>query len=149
MSQMISYIQTASTDCKKAVSPIIGQSTTVIAQGSGDVLTPLFTPLVAGANAYSGGSLTVKGCADLLVTATFIIGSTCDTCDNEVLSTEVRTFFVPANSVFPLFGVYSALSVQTLNAAGVPTALVKGPETIFWNCTFVPECSDCAIIVPA
>ena len=146
MSQLISYIQSSATDCKKAVEPIIGQSNTVIAQGAGDVLTPLFTPVVAGAPAYSGGSLTVKGCADLLVTATFITGSTCEACDNEVLVPVVKTFLVPANSVFPLFGFYSALSVQTVNAAGVPTPLVKGTESIFWNSIFVPDCSDCAVL---
>jgi hypothetical protein len=125
MSQLISYLTSEASDCKKAVSPIIGQSSTTIATGAGDVLTPLFTAAATGAPAYMGGSLTVKGCADLLVTGTFIVGSTCDTCDNEVLSTETRTFIVPANSVFPLFGFYSALSVQTINAAGVVTPLVK------------------------
>jgi hypothetical protein len=147
--QLISYIQSTATDCKKAVEPIIGQSNTTIAQGSGNVLTPLFTPVAAGGNAYNAGSLTVKGCADLLVTATFITGSTCDACDNETLAKTVKTFIVPANSVFPLFGFYSALSVQTINAAGVPTALVKGTESIFWNSIFVPDCADCAIVVPA
>lgn len=149
MSQLISYIQSGGTDCKKAVEPIIGQSNTTILQGAGDVLTPLFTPVVAGSPAFSGGSLTVKGCADLLVTGTFITGATCDTCDNEVLVPVVKTFLVPANSVFPLFGFYSALSVQTVNAAGVVTPLVKGTETIFWNSIFVPECQDCAVTVPA
>lgn len=148
MSQLISYLSSDASDCKKAVSPIIGQSKTTIAQGAGDVLTPLFTAVASGSPAYMGGSLTVKGCADLLVTATFVVGSTCEACDNEVLSTEVRTFIVPANSVFPLFGFYSALSVQTVDAAGVVTPLVKGTETIFWNSIFVPECDNCAVIVP-
>jgi hypothetical protein len=148
MSQLISYIQSNATDCKKAVEPIIGQSNTTIAQGAGDVLTPLFTPVVAGSPAFMGGSLTVKGCADLLVTATFITGSTCEACDNEVLVPVVKTFIVPANSVFPLFGFYSALSVQTINAAGVVTPLVKGTESIFWNSIFVPECDTCSILVP-
>ena len=123
MSQLISYLTSEASDCKKAVSPIIGQSSTTIATGA--------------------------GCADLLVTGTFIVGSTCDTCDNEVLSTETRTFIVPANSVFPLFGFYSALSVQTINAAGTVTPLVSGEEKIFWSSIFVPSCSTCAILVPA
>ena len=149
MSQLISYLTSEASDYKKAVSPIIGQSSTTIATGAGDVLTPLFTAAATGAPAYMGGSLTVKGCADLLVTGTFIVGSTCDTCDNEVLSTETRTFIVPANSVFPLFGFYSALSVQTINAAGTVTPLVSGEEKIFWSSIFVPSCSTCAILVPA
>ena len=148
MSQLISYLSSDASDCKKAVSPIIGQSKTTIAQGAGNVLTPLFAPLAAGSPAFMGGSLTVKGCADLLVTGTFIVGSTCEACDNEVLSTEVRTFIVPANSVFPLFGFYSALSVQTIDATGAIAPLVKGTETIFFNSIFVPTCDDCAILVP-
>ena len=148
MSQLISYLNSDASDCKKAVSPIIGQSKTTIAQGAGDTLTPLFTAVATGSPAYMGGSLTVKGCADLLVTATFVVGSTCEACDNETLSTEVRTFTVPANSVFPLFGFYSALSVQTIDSTGAVAPLVKGTETIFWNSIFVPECDNCAIIVP-
>lgn len=140
--------QSSTSSCQKAVSDVTYQPPAItVAAGSGDTLTPIVT-VPTGSNAGFGGQVDNRGnCFNLLVTLTKLVGSDCNNCTQNSLTTEVSTVFVKAGDVFNLPGVFwSDISYQVADDThAVTTTAVAG--TFSFYSSYTPACPGCAIVV--
>ena len=143
MSQTIQFFEPKS-GCKAAIEPILVQpAKEVLVEGDQAI-----TDIVAGATgdpAPYGGAFVNKGCKDLIIDITYLVGGDCDGCNNpDTLATSVIPFTVPANSVTPIPDGFWSLIAGGLEAA-VPA---NQTQTVSFLSCYTPDCPDCFIYLP-
>lgn len=150
MSQLIQFLSTssASGSCKKAIAPVVYQGDLTIAAATGATALQLLAPIAAGSPAAFGGQIVNKGCNSLLATINYLNGDDCDVCTSpDTLSVVPVTVVIPKNSAFPIpDGFLTGITVQTLDAAGVPVAVQVAQDVDFYS-AFQPCCGS-AVLVP-
>jgi hypothetical protein len=150
MSQLIQFLSQTSTggSCKKAIAPVVYQSSVDILSGTGATVLPLLVSITSGNIAAFGGQVVNKGCHSLLATINYLNGDDCDECTApDILSTVPVTVIIPKNSAFPIpDGFLTGITVQTLNSAGVPVDVQYTQEVDFYS-AYQP-CCGAGVLVP-
>lgn len=141
----IQFLDSAKSGCKGAVLPVVVQETPITFNTTTDgTVATVITAGAAGDPAAYGGSFINKGCEDLNLTATYLSGSTCDSCDTETITTVDIDIVVPANTVFDIpAGFWTQLSYTLVNAA----TDVK-PQTVTFQSFYTPDCPECVVVIP-
>lgn len=141
------FNSTSSGSDKKASKPVVIQESLTIANGTGGVLQPL-VDVPSGDCAGYGGQIVNKGCYDLQVTAKYLDGGDCDSCTVDTLTTTCVTFYVPANSVFPVpDGFFVKLLVGTVDSNKALVNNTTAVDVSLYS-AHAPSCNGC-VAAPA
>ena len=154
MQQLIQLLPNESESCGvKAVAPVSGQSyiDVVAASGTGATPTDLFTPLATGDNPYHAGQVVNNTCADIQVTANYLIGGDCDSCTVDTITTSPVTYVIRKGQVrFLPTGLISSASFVTGDwVAGVFTPSdLASDGTVEWDSHYQPCACGASVLVP-
>ena len=138
--------------CAPAVAPNVAQYFGTVAAASGATPISAIT-LASGAKALSSVLISNSGCKPLRVTATYLTGGDCNTCnDPDVLVPVTVNIDVPGRvSKWELApGFISAVSFVTLDVvgtAGTATNVTNAQDVVMYGTSSL-VCPDCAILVP-
>lgn len=149
MNQPIQFLPTqGSSDCPKAVAPVVHQEALEIAVGSGSSAADLLPAVTAGDPAASCCQVSNKGCNDVLLTVSYLDGDDCDPCtEPDALSAVDVEITVPKNSVFPLPpGFIVGITATALDSTGTAVDVQKAVDIQLY-CGYQPCCNG-AVLAP-
>jgi len=142
--------QTGNVSCLKAVDDVTYQVPNIaVAAGTGIALTNIKT-VAATENAGWGGQIDNRGnCFNLLITLTRLVGSDCDNCTSNTLTTVTKTYFVKKGDVFNLPGAFwSVVDYQVVDDTQTPVNTAVAGAFNFYS-SYTPACPNCAVVVGA
>lgn len=139
----IQLLDAAKSGCKAATLPITVQPAMATYNSTTDGTTAV-TIAPVGANAPYGGSFINKGCSDLIVTISFIVGGNCESCDDpDALTTTDILWTIPANSISPIpDGFWTELEYVLATAANDSKV-----QTVKFQSSYTPDCPTCAVLL--
>jgi hypothetical protein len=142
--QTIQFLATeGGSSTQRAVAPVVHQASLTMAVASGAAKQDLLEAIAAGECAAFGGQVVNRGCYDVLATISYLEGSDCNSCTQDLLETVEVEVTIPANSVFPLpQGYHQQIEVQTLDSAGAPIANTTEVSLKFFS-SYQPQCNGC------
>ena len=141
----IQFLDSNKGGCKGAVLPTVIQEPQVTFDSTTDgTVATVVSGGKAGDAAPYGGTFINKGCEDLTATITYLVGSDCDSCTVDTLTTETIDWVIGANTASEIpNGFWTEISYVLANAA----ADAKLQMVSFQSC-YTPDCPECSVLIP-